>query len=104
MSEPWFDALERLDVTLSDAGTMFELVDRLNRILDRPASILQIDLAADRFNFQFQQLQQEALFQGLGIDRFMRGSRTVFALRDRMGRFVATGIDSIRNRLAQGAG
>ena len=99
MSEPWFDALDRLNITLSDAGTMFELVDRLFDILGRPPSAVQIDLAAGRFNQEFQQLQQAALLIDFGIDRFQRRGRTVFALRDRLGRFVTEGVQNIRDRL-----
>lgn len=104
MSEPWFDALERLDVTLEDAGTMFELVARLADILDRPPSILQIDAAAQRFQFQLGQLQQAALTQGQQIDRFQVQGRTVFQLRDSLGRFVSRGVSNITERLGRGAG
>lgn len=98
------EVLDRLDVTLEDAFDVASLINKLELVLGRPPSILQTDLAIVRFNREFGNLQQLALFTGGGIDRFRRLGQVVFALRDRFGRFVATGIQNITRRLSQGSG
>lgn len=102
--DEFVEALERLDVTLEDFSDMGTLVDRLDSVLGRAASALQIDIAATQFRREFGTLQQLALATGGGIDRFVRGGRTVVQLRDRFGRFVTSGVANVSRRLRQGSG
>ena len=96
----WFDALERMDVVFEDFTSMSELINRLDEVLGRPASAAQIDSAVGLLGFQ----RQQATDLGFTVDRFTRAGRQVTQLRDRFGRFVASGAKEISRRLARGAG
>lgn len=98
------NVLERLDVTLEDAESIEGLVARLDLVLGVDASTLQISIATEQFQREFNQLQQSALTQGLTIDRFVRGGQRVFQLRNERGQFVVSGVQQVTQRLARGAG
>jgi hypothetical protein len=78
------DVLDRLDVTFEDLG---DLQVNLEKLLGRPASDLQMDIATAKLSNDL----GLATFEGLRVTTFERGGRTITQLRDRRGRFVATG-------------
>lgn len=91
MPDDFADALERLDVTFADFDTMDGLINRLDSILGRRASALQIDVAVDKFAHE----RDLAVEFGFQIDRFVRRGQPITQLRDRFGRFVAVGAQGI---------
>ena len=99
-SDDWVDALERLDVVFDDFQNMSQLINRLDQVLGRTASLEQIGQAVEVLQIQ----RQQAIDLGFSIDRFTRAGQQVTQLRDRFGRFVAAGAANIARRLSQGAG
>ena len=85
MPDAFDDALDRLDISFEDAEDSLALVLRLNEILGYIPTQLQTDTARDHFRPQ----SQIATTAGFFVTRFERQGRTVQALRDARGRFVA---------------
>ena len=79
------EALERLDLDITDIGDMENLAAYLQGLLGQfNVSDLQLEKAA-----QYLGTQQQRLFDaGFIVDRFTRAGRSVTATRDRFGRFV----------------
>lgn len=84
MPDEFADVLDRLDIDFEDAANAEFLLDRLDSVLGRPASLDQF-LIAQR---KFQEQRQRATSLGFQVTRFQRGGNTVLQLRDSRGRFV----------------
>ncbi len=84
MPDEFADVLDRLDINFEDAANAEMLLDRLDAVLGRPASMDQFTTAQNKF----QEQAQRATTLGFSISRFQRGGNTVLQLRDSRGRFV----------------
>ncbi len=84
MPDEFADVLDRLDINFEDAANAEMLLERLDSVLGRPASMDQFTTAQNKF----QEQAQRATTLGFSISRFQRGGNTVLQLRDSRGRFV----------------
>ena len=103
MPDEFADVLDRLDINFEDAANAAFLLDRLDEVLGRPASLDQFVIAQEKF----QEQAQRATTLGFAVTRFQRGGSTVIQLRDSRGRFVTDTVltpDASGRVRARGAG